>query len=422
MNMNTDNRVMTLDEACDLHRMATDASEAFRQKGVGDGGRAVWNAIVGISEEAGDTPMADAVRITMPTDYIPLLRGRAGLAAAFAFEALAAFMPALGCADHEYRKACEKAWVAFEERRQLANNVEEGFGWDHSASWETVREATAFGDVKHVEEIAKLAGRMFKAMSVDGAKVVTDDPEEVRDVNLGGDPERLLAGELAQLFTPGLDDMAAVRILEKQAQQYRMKGHSPATRGPLVICVDESGSMHDEVAYGNTGRNTWAKAAAVALTRVAHEGNRMVRVVHFAAGVKLTECAPGDHQAVLDMSRSFLSGGTDIAKALAAAHTQVGDLAANGHIGADVVLITDGEDGDSAKQDSVLNLLQAQGVRLWTVAIEMQLEQTAPIAWRAQQVIRVGATLEADAIAALRAAASNVVSKADLDAAAKAMN
>lgn len=387
-------------EALSRHGVVRDASNKFKQKQCDIAGD-VWSAIVDVNFDPPPQSFAEALLNQMPFDAVPVVRTEAGVSAAFVLDAAADII----VKDRDYIAQAKAVWKKFEERAALANNVQEGYGCDKSASWELAREVASRPDAKVVEEIAKLAGRMYKVLQ--GArKVPTNDPHEVKNIEVGGDIERLTAEELTQLGTPGLSDLAAIRLLEKRSQQYQMKGKMAASRGPLVIALDESGSMHDD---GYANRNSWAKAAALALARVAHDGGRMVKVVHFAHVTAVTKCAPGDPRALLDMTRHFFSGGTDIALALTIAAREVGNLALEGFIGADIVIVTDGEDGSHAAQDKVLGLMQAQGVRLWTVLIECDVQEKAPLRARAQEVIRVGATDRADVIAGLRGAGDNVV-------------
>jgi hypothetical protein len=400
--------MQTFELALHRHSSLHQAVQAFRTKGV-TAVEPIWRALVDAADDPAADSYAEALRLTMPGDWIPVVRAESGVAAVFLMEAAAqAYEP-----KRDFFIAARAAWKAFEERAAKAQNIENGYGCDKSASWESARQVAGARDASMVDDIAKMAGRMYKVLH--GVRTIdTDDPQQVKDVTLGGDVERLVASEIAQLATPGLDDAAAIRILEKRALQYKMKGRTAANRGPLVIMVDESNSMGDD---GVGDRNSWAKACMVALIRVAHEGNRMVKVVHFGTSTVVTVCAPGDAQAVLDASRHFLDSGTDIARALLVGAKEVGNLALEGHIGADMVLITDGEDRADAAQEKVLALVQAQGVRLWTVVIECALREESPLNKRASAVVRVGRTDRADLVEALRGAADNTVTPSEQQAA-----
>lgn len=415
-------QLQTYQEACVRHHVVRDAEAKLQKAGLVP--VELWRSITDSKFDPAIDSFGEALRLTMPLHATPLVRSMSGVAAAFVMRASADLY-----APHvDPMKAAREVWRAFDERHKMANNVEEGYGCDRTASWELAREVAGSVDSRKVQAIAQLAGRMYKAMQ-GVRKDPTNDPHEVTGVKLGDELERLVGEEIAALSTPGLDDIAAIRILEKRALQFKLKGKMTKSRGPLVICIDESGSMHDD---GYAGRNTWAKACAVAMTRVAHEGGRMVKIVHFGSSTVVHRCAPDDARAVLDMSRHFLSGGTDIARALYVAAQEVGNLAQEGFVGADIVMITDGEDNSHPQQEKILSLVQGQGVRLWTVAIECDISggcrcgqcqgRPAPLARRASELVRVGQTDRADLVAALKGAAQNTVNSADVASAEAAKN
>lgn len=393
-------------KAREYHAMVDAGSALFTQKGEPADGEFVWNALTG---RDGVSLLADAVRLTMPVDVIPLLRVANGLPAAFAFETLANAIPD-GYADEvELREACEAAWHIFDARRRQVGTLEMGFGWDLTSCWECAVDLKQMpaGDLAQIEVIARMAGQMHQAMSGTKKARVTDDPEEVRDVERGGEVARLLANEIAQVFDPDMTDHATIRVLSGDAQQYRMQGAGKVARGPLVIVRDESGSMHDDDSgrFAGIGRNSWAAAVMMALTRIAHADNREVRCVHFSSGTDVTMLSPGDAKACIDAMRHFFGGGTDIARGLWRGIEQVGNLEADGHKGADIVLITDGEDHDWGQQSRALDEMARQGIRLWTVSIEMDQVKQSPIRWRAEEYTRVAGSPKADQIAFLREAA-----------------
>jgi len=391
-------KIRTFKQAKENHASVKETAEALQKEGVADELANVWEVIAGRLREPTPGTFEWHVDVEMPLDLVATCRVHSEIATAYAYSACcAAYMKN----QKDFAAAAREGWRYVMERKNLANNVEEGYGCDKGPSWETARELNGAPDVQKVEYIARMAGQMYKSMQ-GLRKAPSTDPHEVDGVEQGGEPERLLASELAQLVDPTLTDQAAIRILEKRAPQYKMRGDQKASRGPLVIALDESGSMHDD---SECGRNTFAKAAAVALARIAHEGGRMVAIVHFGDSAVVSRCAPGDHKALLDMSRHFLSGGTDIALALTKAAEEVEGLRQEGHVGADIVIVTDGEDGNYPGIDKVLSYTQARGTRLWTVAIECVIPPQSPLNARASELIRVGGTKRADQVASLRAAA-----------------
>jgi Mg-chelatase subunit ChlD len=389
-------KTLTLREATEQHAAVGDAIQAMRPTGDTDPRLAlaeqVWNAIVGIGD---DRDLATVVAWSIPTDYVPLVRSSDGVAATFAFAAALAMLgPVLNSGDDlAIRAALGKAWEIFRQRKDEADAVEEGFGCDRSLSWRTLRRLAADprGDEwrKKMIDIARLAGRMFRAMTKVKRPVRSDDPQQVDGATLGDDPERLLSDEIALLSTPETADQVGMRILQRRAQQSKMKGKQNKARGPLVLVVDESGSMHDEGT--GRGRNTWAKACAVALTRVAWSEHRAVRCVHFGTACVPQEIPHDDLAALEEMASSFLSGGTDFVRGLRTGYEQVGDLAAAGQTGADVVFVTDGEDGDHQPTRQALNArldtMDSEGIRLWTVAIGQHHDDAFPLKARAERYV-----------------------------------
>jgi len=93
---------------------------------------------------------------------------------------------------------------------------------------------------------------------------------------------------------------------------------------------------------------------------------------------------------VLTLIRHFLGGGTDTARALAAGLYEVNRLAAEGHKGADLILMTDGIDPAYDEQAVQVDQAKAANVRLWTVAIECDIAEASPLRSGASGYTRLG--------------------------------
>jgi hypothetical protein len=348
------------------------------------GARELWEATKGSGEPAIDS-YAEAALDLSPTEYGSLLAA-GGVANAFALDCLWAHWEAAKSASpHERRELAREGWARFEERASKAADVQYGLGFDESMAWESTREfdTSVAGGLGTVEQIAKLAGRMLAQLRSRKAARVMAAPEEVFDVELGNDPGRLLPSELVHLGEETevvlLDALASSKAL-----QYAMRGESEAGKGPLVLCLDESGSMH------NT-RGVWAKAAAVALTRVAWEDDRVVAIVHWSSSVTTRELRPGDHAGLMAMLRHWLGGGNRCQLALNNAADMVDKLQAQGDRGADVILITDGVEDMKPAHDAAIDRIEARGSRLWTVGVECHIDEGACIRARAERFIPLGA-------------------------------
>lgn len=356
--------------------------------------RALWAACSGEDPGAPGTA-AEAVADTLPADLAPVLKIEPS-AAAFAFDAMIAVDKAK--TPFEMRERARAAWKVVEEHAQKLGRIEEGFGWDRSAAWRHDRDVSPRHDsMVNVERIARLAGRMYAALRGNAAKKIPNAPAEVYSVTQSNDVSRLLPSESAQLGVDGLDLPVLYRIATKKAAVYAVRGEKPASKGPLVFLLDESGSMHGH-------RNEWSKAAAIAIARVAAEDKRPIAVVHFSTSLHVQYLDPRSPAGVLEMITTFLSGGTYIAGALREGVRQVAALQRMGRKGADLVVVTDGIDELSGQKEA-LDDAAALGARLFTVAIECEISESDPLRARASTYTELGdEMLSAEGVIALAGA------------------
>lgn len=357
--------------------------------------RALWAACSGEDPRAPGTA-AEAVADTLPAELAPVLKVEPS-AAAYAFKAMLSVDGAR--TPFEMRERARAAWAKVEEHAAQLGRIEEGFGWDRSAAWKHEREVKARGESRiNVERIARLAGRMYAALKGNAVRKIPNAPAEVYSVTQGNDVSRLLPSESGQLGVAGLDLPVLYRIASKKAAVYAVRGDRPASKGPLVFLLDESGSMHG-------ARNEWSKAAAIAIARVAAEDKRPVAVVHFSTSISVQYLDPRSPAGVLEMITTFLSGGTYIAGALREGVRQVAALQRMGKKGADLVVVTDGID-ELSGQKGALDDAAALGARLFTVAIECEIRESDPLRARASTYTELGdEMLSAEGVIALAGAA-----------------
>jgi len=62
--------------------------------------------------------------------------------------------------------------------------------------------------------------------------------------------------------------------------QYDLIGHEPQGQGPIIIAIDESGSMKKD--YGGLSGEVWSKAVMLALLSIARLQKRDLAVIHFS--------------------------------------------------------------------------------------------------------------------------------------------
>lgn len=364
----------------------------------------VWSGIVGTGK-VDPGSIGEALRDTVPDKHAAVVAS-VDVAAAYAFDLwLREYQRRQDWWSHakafERRDECRKIWTEFAKRAENAQEIARGFGWDDSAAWTILRDVQSIsGNMGQVKRIAQLAGRMFAALRGSAVKRVPGMNGEVYSVEQGNAIDRLLLAELALLGDDLLELPLLERIGTRRAAQFAVRGTQKRTKGPLIVAIDESGSMH-------ASRIEWAKAAALAMARVAKEDNRVMRVVHFSTSVVVQDLRPSDPASVLEMIRTFLDGGTAIGTALEACVAEVAALETKGARGADIICITDGVDSTVERQERALDLADKLSARLWTVGIECEIAPDYPIRRRAVTFTELGRTglTDANTITALSQAA-----------------
>ena len=187
--------------------------------------------------------------------------------------------------------------------------------------------------------ICSLAGRfrqlaqgLHKARSRDGF-------DEVTGLESGGDISRLIPSELMRMCVPELELDFLRRFVEKQCLCREFDSEERVGLGPVVLVVDESGSM-----VGS--RNESAKAIALTLAWIARKQNRWCGLVAFSGGTghRVLSLPPERWNQVdlLNWLQSFLGCGSDQDVPVREAPTIFNELSAPAGK-TDLIYITDAE-------------------------------------------------------------------------------
>jgi uncharacterized protein with von Willebrand factor type A (vWA) domain len=217
-----------------------------------------------------------------------------------------------------------------------------------------------------LRNVSRMVGRMQRDMRQKRAKRVVGGNEEIVDVTVGNDLTKLLPHELGKLTHPLMKLDFQRRYHERELLEYETEGTESAGRGPVVICIDGSGSMGGM-------RNEWARSVALALITIARKEKRDAAAIEFSSAgsirkwdfLKKQQVDP-DH--VLDFVTHFFGGGTQIVEGMTVAQQFINERPEFRK--ADIVLITDGGDYWNEGRDDVMrDELQAKGVRIHGVSI-----------------------------------------------------
>ncbi len=206
---------------------------------------------------------------------------------------------------------------------------------------------------RKLQLLAKLVGAFREVAFEARRRRIARSPQEMHAVSMGRDLARLLPSELMGLpnHRRALHRDFMRRLVEGQLLEYEL--HGAAARGPMVVCVDGSGSMQGS-------KELWAKAVALTLMEIARRENRRCLAIVFSAGHQLFEVEllgkrgsgdgrhrtsrTGQRQRVLDervleFAEYFPGGGTEFEPPLSRALAAVSE---GRYRGGDIVFITDG--------------------------------------------------------------------------------
>ncbi len=212
-------------------------------------------------------------------------------------------------------------------------------------------------------QIAELAGRLKNIANASMAMTPTHGNDELVDITQGDNIARLLPTELIKLKrTPAL---FMKDLCERKLLQYNLRGEEPQGRGPIVVCVDISGSMQGQ-------REIWAKAVMLALAHICDRQNRAFAVVTFDTQVrhhKVYESGKLELKEKLDLAAIHMKGGgTAFMPPLKKGFEIVAGIGKMKK--ADIIFVTDGECGiDDGNLKQIKNLKAQYFTRILGVGI-----------------------------------------------------
>jgi uncharacterized protein with von Willebrand factor type A (vWA) domain len=214
-----------------------------------------------------------------------------------------------------------------------------------------------------LKKIAEMAGRLREESKNRRETKWKAARGEVSATTLGDDIARLLPSELMYAADEDAEWLLLRKLTEKSAQQYDVIGRERAKQGPIVLCIDESGSMECE------DRILWAKAVALALMEYASSQRRQFGVVEFSkqpnAKTRFDPSRGVSAEDMLSVLERFDGGGTNIGLAIDAAVQMIeGDSALDR---ADIVLISDGADYQDRK--AAFARMKAANIELHSIFI-----------------------------------------------------
>jgi len=198
---------------------------------------------------------------------------------------------------------------------------------------------------------AEMFGRMKRMALGARATRVVDVPHEIFDVTTGDNIRDMLGSEFALLDEPSTELEFYRRFLERESLVYAKRGTEEAGKGPVVVAIDKSGSMHGDPF-------TWAMGVAEALRRLCAEDDRDYYAIFFGSHRYSNDTGEYEDdldrfsfpkgrapfEKVLEFMSCEPNGGTDFKPVLTESLARIRDAHdASGLRNADIIFITDGQ-------------------------------------------------------------------------------
>ncbi len=158
---------------------------------------------------------------------------------------------------------------------------------------------------------------------------------EIKSVTTGKRIEDVLPSDRMNLALEETKKDFYRRMTENQLLVYKKESNLEKNKGPIVMCIDTSGSMsgNDEI---------WSKALAIAVLEIAQKQKRDFACVLFSSDVEGTYIIEKNHpdpKKVIEIAENFSGGGTNFEKPLKESLKIIEDSKFK-H--ADILFITDG--------------------------------------------------------------------------------
>jgi len=191
---------------------------------------------------------------------------------------------------------------------------------------------------KKLRKISDLLGRLKTIARFEQKRKSKDGAHAIKSVELGANLESVLPSEKLLLSNPTTKMLFYQKMTEKQLLQYSKTSKRTKHKGPMIICGDESGSMHGS-------NEIWLKAVILTFLEIAQLQKRDFAYIPFASNVgriKVITKGQFDPLSAINIAEEFMNGGTDFQSPLSAAL----DLLEKSEFKkADIVMITDGDAG-----------------------------------------------------------------------------
>ena len=187
-----------------------------------------------------------------------------------------------------------------------------------------------------LSQLTDLIGRFKESAITEQKKKAKHGATDIRSVTTGSKIEDTLPSDRINLTMEATKPDFYRRMTDNQLLVYAKESTKERNKGPIIVCVDTSGSMEGD-------QEIWSKAMSVGILEVAQMQKRDFACIIFSGKadnpivIKKDEISP---QKIIDVAERFHNGGTNFEAPLRKALDLIKDSTFHE---ADIVFITDGD-------------------------------------------------------------------------------
>ncbi|CAM4449416.1 VWA domain-containing protein [Paenibacillus tarimensis] len=235
-----------------------------------------------------------------------------------------------------------------------------------------------------LKKIMEHAGRFIQTAQIK-QRQKHKESMQYGEITLGGELARVLPSEWVKFLSPERRRVFLKEWSEGKLMQMDRSGKESLKRGPIVLILDQSGSMQSQ--------DELSKGFMLALMSIAKKQLRDFAYIPFASHVKETYLFPkGKIQAsqLIELAESFLNGGTNFEAAL---KEGLKLIELNPYQRADIIFITDGMDSYTEwYADTFVPAKKRKGFRVITIL--MHTHPSSTIGLFSDEVIAANSLLD----------------------------
>lgn len=194
--------------------------------------------------------------------------------------------------------------------------------------------------------------------------------DEVVDIEMGGDLTRLLPSSILPAFSDKTKVEFVDNLLNKRLLQYRMEGKQPLSKGPIILIVDQSGSMQGV-------KEVWSKGLMGGILSIAAKQKRPALMIAFSTEMRKYDFknpADLDAKTLSSLLSDFLNGGTNLGMPVEEACKEINEAAMKSKgpwSKADIIMISDGDGAlETSQIKRVLAMKQQHNVTVQTFILK----------------------------------------------------